>query len=484
MVVFSKIQAYWQGKLIWLILLLGLVVRLLSLNQSLWLDETISFLAIRNHSFFGLLSEFPKYDFHPPTYYLLLKLWAQVFGTSEVSLRIPSLIAAVLSIYILYVLGRRLVSGKFGLLAALFLALNPLHIYYSQEVRMYPLSSAVVLLNLYFFTIFIKGNLKAMLGLALSNLGVISLDYINFFIFLPELIYLLINHNFRYLKYWLITFIPSFVISLFWLPIFARQLQNGSTLPNQLPAWKMVVGNFSVKTLILTFAKFIVGRINFGNQVIYFLIVSVMSCIYVAIYLKTFLTKFKKLLLILTLFLALPIFISWMISAVLPIYSYFRLLYTVPIFVSILALSILSLSKTKGFLMATAISILSLFFWIIFVLSPQYHREDWRGLTNFVNAKKSSESQVVLESNGIYAPLVYYQLETQIKPGLKVIPAQKSDDIVWQKSNIKDLYLIEYLADITDPQRLLTKKIKNSGLVQTNIYDFKGIGFVYHYQTK
>ena len=44
------------------VLLLGLLLRLLIINQSLWLDEAIGAIAVRDYSFSGILSDFMKFD--------------------------------------------------------------------------------------------------------------------------------------------------------------------------------------------------------------------------------------------------------------------------------------------------------------------------------------------------------------------------------------------------------------------------------------
>ena len=61
-------------------------------SQSLWLDEAISANVAKNNSYHQIVNGFSKLDFHPPGYYFALKTWADIFGYSEVSLRLPSVI--------------------------------------------------------------------------------------------------------------------------------------------------------------------------------------------------------------------------------------------------------------------------------------------------------------------------------------------------------------------------------------------------------
>ncbi|MBP8947735.1 MAG: glycosyltransferase family 39 protein, partial [Candidatus Promineofilum sp.] len=124
-------------------------------------------------------------DTHPPLYYLIIHLTRQLFGLSDFAFRYPSVLFGVLLIPLLYQLARRLPavpspSGRglgrgsvtpspfgrglgrgsdesagergsrgvgarrghalsLGLLVALLTTVNPLHVYYSQEARMYTL---------------------------------------------------------------------------------------------------------------------------------------------------------------------------------------------------------------------------------------------------------------------------------------------------------------------------------------------------------
>ena len=57
------------------ILLLALIVRLIGINQSFWLDEAIGAIAARDYGYVEIVTKFITADNHPPGYYLLLKLW-------------------------------------------------------------------------------------------------------------------------------------------------------------------------------------------------------------------------------------------------------------------------------------------------------------------------------------------------------------------------------------------------------------------------
>lgn len=120
------------------ILILALILRVVQLDfQPLWWDEGYSvFFATRD--MLTMLAR-TAVDIHPPFYYALLQLWLMFFGQSVVALRLLSVMIGLASVPLIYVVGCQLFNRPVGLIAALLLAVSPLHIYYSQEVRMYGL---------------------------------------------------------------------------------------------------------------------------------------------------------------------------------------------------------------------------------------------------------------------------------------------------------------------------------------------------------
>jgi hypothetical protein len=115
--------------------------------QSLWYDEGISA--------FQLTRSFPEIlraaalDTHPPLYYWTLKAWGEVFGASELGLRSLSAVSGVAAVVLIWLIGRRLFGPLPGTLAAVLLAVAPLAVYYSQEVRMYSQVTALAVLAAY-----------------------------------------------------------------------------------------------------------------------------------------------------------------------------------------------------------------------------------------------------------------------------------------------------------------------------------------------
>jgi len=99
-------------------------------------------------------------DAHPPLYYLLLKSWVALLGDSELSLRGLSILFAVTSIPLAYLLCLELArqtdlelqpptlrTKGGGLLAAALVAIHPAQVAPTQTARMYSLGVMLVLLS-------------------------------------------------------------------------------------------------------------------------------------------------------------------------------------------------------------------------------------------------------------------------------------------------------------------------------------------------
>ncbi|MGB3401638.1 MAG: glycosyltransferase family 39 protein [Microcoleaceae cyanobacterium] len=117
------------------IVLLATILRLYQLGtESLWIDEMLSIWDAER------LNDILTLPYVRPFYFLLLAGWMQL-GTSDVWLRGLSVILGIASVFLTYQLGRRLVGEATGQIAALIMALSPLFINHSQEIRMYTLVS-------------------------------------------------------------------------------------------------------------------------------------------------------------------------------------------------------------------------------------------------------------------------------------------------------------------------------------------------------
>jgi mannosyltransferase len=117
----------------------GAAIRFATLaSQSYWVDEATTVHEM-HLSLGGLLHAVHVDETTPPLYFIVVWLWAKVFGTGEAGLRSLSAVLGTAVIPLAYLCGRELVSRAAGLVAAALAALSPFMIWYSQEARSYML---------------------------------------------------------------------------------------------------------------------------------------------------------------------------------------------------------------------------------------------------------------------------------------------------------------------------------------------------------
>jgi len=180
------------------VVLLGFVLRVHGLgDQSFWYDE----LATWNRAVISLSELFEDLFAtrnHMPLYFLLMRLWSDI-GTGEFILRAFSVVWGMVSIALIYSVGRLIAKQTVGLIAALLLAISPFHIWYSQEARMYSLVAASILLATWFFLHLLrKDNSAYWLGYTLSMILAVYTHYLAILIMVAH--YTFISLNYRQLK--------------------------------------------------------------------------------------------------------------------------------------------------------------------------------------------------------------------------------------------------------------------------------------------
>src|SRR5512134_494727 len=120
----------------------GVLLRSLRLSwQPIWWDEGYS-VYFATESLSRLLWLTAR-DIHPPLYYALLHLWLGMSGgPSPENGRILSILFGGLALPLQYWLARAMFPARqlIAWIALLLLTFSPIHLYYSQEIRMYGLA--------------------------------------------------------------------------------------------------------------------------------------------------------------------------------------------------------------------------------------------------------------------------------------------------------------------------------------------------------
>lgn len=148
-------------------------LRLWDLSQPIWPDEALYLQTARN-LYLGRGLTFdgtPWRETQPPLFILSLALSNLITGTSEASARMVAPLFGVLGVLAIYCLGKALYGEAAGLLAALFLALNPAHWFFSRmALADVPLATLLTISAYLLYTGYEKGDGRtlALAGIAMG----------------------------------------------------------------------------------------------------------------------------------------------------------------------------------------------------------------------------------------------------------------------------------------------------------------------------
>jgi 4-amino-4-deoxy-L-arabinose transferase-like glycosyltransferase len=176
------------------VVLLGGLLRLYRYTAlSLWVDEGIT-IGVSRLPWPDVLGLHGAYEVHPPLYFALTKAMS-LLAPEAVAGRLVSVIAGTLTLAVVYFLVARLVAPWAGVVAALALAVAPLHVWYSQEGRPYALMTLLIALSYLALVAYMQaGRGGWVLVYALAVLASVYVEYSAVYALLPQglvLVYLL-----------------------------------------------------------------------------------------------------------------------------------------------------------------------------------------------------------------------------------------------------------------------------------------------------
>jgi len=135
------------------LVIIGSGLRLYDLGaESLWQDEVTMIQIVTDPA---LVAEEISL-LRPPLYVLLGHVWVQIFGSSPEAVRSLSMVASILSIIVIFMVGRELVDDRVGLIAAFFATFSGRQIFHAQYFRYYAVLLLVAALSFYFLIRFAR----------------------------------------------------------------------------------------------------------------------------------------------------------------------------------------------------------------------------------------------------------------------------------------------------------------------------------------
>ncbi len=396
------------------ILLLSCAVRIIGIaKESYWLDEAISVKQAQASSV--NLIELVKVEMHMPLYLYLSRGWNDLFGVSEFSLRMLSLIFGVLAVYVIFLLGKRMFNERVGIYSALLLALSPIAIYYSQEARLYTIFMFIVLLSFYMFISYLKyDKFKYLLFYLLVNILMLYTNIFAFVVLGIQALWVLFKNR----KYLVSISIAIALSILALMPIILNILLNYSN-------YNYVEKNWMFPSI----DKIWMMLVHYASGILIFFIIMFVVIFGLRIYLKKskFILKnvFKisgfnvksavnvndkseisNSLLMLFFWVIVPIIFVWLLFIVQPLFHERYLLFTLPAYILLLAFSI---SQFKSKYRTGIIFVLVLFsIYAIFVQYQTVNKDDWRTASEFLKNNVKPTDYLLINPYYQQDPLTYY----------------------------------------------------------------------------
>ena len=458
-----------------LILLLAVILRLILIDQSFWLDETAQLLMSGQNLNFLWLGR--SADFHPPLFYFFTHYWL-ILGKTELVLRLLPIGFGIMSIFLFYLFVKDIFDEKIALLTSFLIAISQFHIYYSQEMRMYSALGFFGILSMSFLW------QKKWFWYLLSTLALVYTHYAGLFLIASQIIWILIKEP-QYLKKFMVTLTGVFIIFLPWIPQLLKQLKAGENILILMPGWREVANLDWFKVIPLTIEKFIYGRIGYGDKYLYLILILFLVIFSGMLFYKALKTNNLQKLFILNWFIT-PLVLCSLFSFFIPMYQPFRMLYTIFPFYLLLSLGILSFQKKRMLaigLLTTTISLIGLGqYW----LDPNLQREDWKKAVAYVENNSDDKTLVLFEFSAPLAPFQWY--ETKKVKNIGAIPGfTKDKNIIFthlttQTQNFNQIYLFQYLQPLSDSDKNVQKWLTDNKFQLVDTQDFTGVGFLYNFR--
>lgn len=192
-------------------------------------------------------------SFHdaPAGFFIIQKISFDFFGDSLFAARLPSALAGILAIWLIYLLAKKFLRNEYlGLLTAFLLAINHIHIWISRSSLIESLLITAVLLNIYCFFRFLEDKKRwVSFGLTLGLCFLIK--YNGFFLIPIYAAYLLIYHR-NFYKKWeifasmglmIVVFSPVIIYNFFLYKTVGHfDLQFAYLFGQNTPEWQVSFG--------------------------------------------------------------------------------------------------------------------------------------------------------------------------------------------------------------------------------------------------
>lgn len=234
----SKSITFW----LLVILLLAAILRLVALPRfppALYSDETnqgynaysLLLTGRDEHGIFLPVSLRSFGDWKPPLPTYLMIPFILLFGLTEFSVRLPSALLGIISIYLSFLLTKFLIGkeAKTMLLVAFFMAISPWHIHQSRSAMLVMVSLTTLLFGTVLF--FLGSERRSLLILSATFFSLSIYSYYGMRLIIPLWILVLLWQNYRRPNFFARQIIPFFfTLIVILLPLAAAYLHESNVI--------------------------------------------------------------------------------------------------------------------------------------------------------------------------------------------------------------------------------------------------------------
>lgn len=419
---------------------------------------------------------------NPPLYEILLHFWIKLFGISELSVRMPSLIFSTITVFYVFRIGFKYFNLRIGIVASLLFIFSNYQTLYAHEARVYAMFGMLATISMFHFLSLIDKHEKHWLHLSiliLTNIVLIYSHYFGFFVLGIEFAFISISRELRR-NLWKQLLASTLLIFIAYIPNikiiterFLDSSQNGTwlTKPNGLASLYNMIVKFSNAPVIAV-------------TIITILLISL------GIYLlKRKNSKIPKAKLLIVIWFVTPFILMFCISYFIPMYLDRYLIFISAPFVILVPIAIESLTNNKKIL-----TFLLFVICLLFVVTTKPNITNKRSVKETVQKikeiKNDSTMVVINPYHFVLNFAYYYDLEIfkNIKQNDTYSSIEKElvAQNIFATYNILDLKYSKYnhiifldaSANLSNPQNSMVNELLKEYTI-VNTYKFYEVFMVY-----
>ncbi len=453
---------------LWMIVAVGAGLRLFALgHKSFWIDEIASVAIARRTA--PVFWHFLWHDEgNMAAYYVLLRPWLHL-GYGEGTVRLLSVLPGILSIPLMYVVGRKLFGRNVGVLAALFLALNACAVSVSQEARAYSFVVLLVLLSTYLFVQLIELPTQ---GVAFAYAIVVAVTcYFHYFgVLVPAAHFAVLFGLPAHRRTWRMLLPAAAIIAILVAPILwlIHAQDTGHISWVQTPS---LLEFYHLGAFLAADSGKAIGAVLLG-----------LDLVLVGVFLKKFKSTWSadlegrwRYLLVGSLGFT-PIVLTLLVSIVRPAFYHRFLVICLPGWVLMTALGAQQLrSRSWRIVAIVSVCVLSL---VSVAIVYRRVQEDWRGAVNYLIAKSRPEDRVLY-----YQPVGEFAGENYRDwlpggGGPRPLPVSVTSATEWDTGGAKRIWLVLYRAKPGDTEARAIQQELGKRYVAGQQQKFRGVTII------